>query len=278
MYSRHSRGFTLIELLVVIAIIALLVSILMPSLAKAKDLAKGAVCAANYRQFGHGFTFYAEENQQMWPKPIGTWSNTGNPGHFTDWLCGIGQYLGLPDVKPYVKVGDTQASYEQWIQDCPRNGPLFDPACKWHVGDWSDTATTAGVFQNSYTISYKDKDWGNWPYPAFSLNPRCTKAQNTVLLGDKVAGPYNWYIIDSGAYVANALPEERAAGFTYYSHLDKINLLFNDGHIQREAMLPWPYTPIRGDKQLNVGYGWSYAPQLLSVTANVSGVLHWEPL
>ena len=56
------RGFTLIELLVVIAIIALLMSILMPALAKVKDQARAVACAASLRQWNLVFNTYIGEN------------------------------------------------------------------------------------------------------------------------------------------------------------------------------------------------------------------------
>lgn len=60
--SARQHGFTLIELLVVVAIIALLLSILLPSLSNAKEQAREAVCKANLHGFGRGFHVYAGNN------------------------------------------------------------------------------------------------------------------------------------------------------------------------------------------------------------------------
>ena len=62
---RRQRGFTLIELLVVVSIIALLISILLPSLNKAREQAKAVQCASNLASFGRGFHVYAAENRDF---------------------------------------------------------------------------------------------------------------------------------------------------------------------------------------------------------------------
>ena len=54
------RGFTLIELLVVVSIIALLVSILMPALGKAREQARLVMCQSNLRGIGQAYMIYAE--------------------------------------------------------------------------------------------------------------------------------------------------------------------------------------------------------------------------
>src|SRR5688572_26287099 len=71
--SRCSRfdhavtGFTLIELLVVVAIIALLISILLPSLARVRFQTKVVACRSNLHDIGTSFAMYAETNKGYYP-------------------------------------------------------------------------------------------------------------------------------------------------------------------------------------------------------------------
>ncbi|NBB94947.1 MAG: prepilin-type N-terminal cleavage/methylation domain-containing protein [Planctomycetes bacterium] len=65
--SAARKGFTLIELLVVIAIIALLVSILLPSLSQAKALARRIYCLNNLRQMATRAQIYGSRNREEYP-------------------------------------------------------------------------------------------------------------------------------------------------------------------------------------------------------------------
>lgn len=63
----NGLGFTLIELLVVIAIISLLVTILLPSLSRVKELAQSTVCLTNVRRLAMAGQFYLTENGEVFP-------------------------------------------------------------------------------------------------------------------------------------------------------------------------------------------------------------------
>ena len=74
---RKGKGFTLIELLVVISIIALLVSVLMPSLNRARDNAKRTVCASNLKSIGQGVMIYASDNDDKIPETLYKMTDNG---------------------------------------------------------------------------------------------------------------------------------------------------------------------------------------------------------
>src|SRR5438552_8058197 len=64
---RLRRAFTLVELLVVIGIIALLISILLPSLNRARESANSLRCSSNLRQLGAAFVLHANDHRNYYP-------------------------------------------------------------------------------------------------------------------------------------------------------------------------------------------------------------------
>ena len=79
----RSIGFTLVELLVVISIIALLVALLLPALARAKQLATSIQCSANLRSMGQITAEYAQTYRGMVPPgDVAAWWNPGNQWQF----------------------------------------------------------------------------------------------------------------------------------------------------------------------------------------------------
>ncbi len=91
---RRTKGFTLVELLVVIAIIALLIAILLPSLARARELSKRTVCGTNLKAVGSASVMYGNDNAGSWMIPphksVNFTPDPPPPANMIDWTETMG--------------------------------------------------------------------------------------------------------------------------------------------------------------------------------------------
>lgn len=131
MKDRAKSGFTLIELLVVIAIIAILASMLLPSLGAARRTAKTMICSSNLKQCGTANLMYASDWKEYMLK------TTQNPGWGNaTWGSSLVQagYLPIP------KLGAQSPFF------CPSIWPVTSPATG------SDTTTILNSLNYSYSM------------------------------------------------------------------------------------------------------------------------------
>ena len=157
--AQRPRAFTLIELLVVISIIVVLVAILLPSLANAREAGKRAQCLGNLRQLGIFTTVYANENHDQ--MPIGylwgykMWDYTlwiDTYPTMLGWLY-TGGYMTSPQVFYCPSETDPQLSFNT------PNAALPDP--------WPPPSAPGTRVQ----MGYGSRPVANWNYNYFSTDP-----------------------------------------------------------------------------------------------------------
>jgi prepilin-type N-terminal cleavage/methylation domain-containing protein/prepilin-type processing-associated H-X9-DG protein len=243
----HRKAFTLIELLVVISIIAILISILLPALGKAREAARGTQCMAKIRGFGVAFGIYVMDHKSWypagceWPKP--PTPNAIDQGTSWDqgwtWSEAIYDYMTQPgrykwdaldpyDVRLYscpsdprlaTKPRDGILSYAMNAHRSQYNGRMDGMTFKYHGSD--SPRLPAGIPQDAIHVS---ENWVQAPSSVMIVVDNCRPT------GDSWRAGYGGCEIRAPIYnsVWNFLPNgSHSAGF---------NWLMVDGHAQRMTL------------------------------------------
>ncbi|MHC4718353.1 MAG: type II secretion system protein [Planctomycetota bacterium] len=232
------RGFTLVELLVVVGIIALLVTILMPTLTRAKELARDAVCKTNLKNIFYGLYFYADD-WEGWLPPV--------CGEAAIWWPTTNNYLS--QYPPNAR--DWQAPRHYVDRDaflCPSDPyRLISPA------GWPHDRGSYGL--NRHMTDNGEPDW----VQKSESSPNYTRHYKL----HETLQPSKMYLVgETGANESSHLyalirPIEAAVGdpaltTPAFRHRDRLstNMLFHDGHIEpmTDEEIPfvrptWGYLP-----------------------------------
>ena len=172
------RGFTLIELWVVIAVIAVLMAILMPALAKAREQGKRAVCLVNLRQLNLAWTLYADDNANRIVN-----ANTGRPGEspipsnedgWVHWAGYSDQTSDQAQVQAIKEGALFRYIKNQRLYECPSGfrGEMRTYAIVDGMNGWPGTAPTVKnrmkIARPSERVVFIDEGWvtfASWSVP-----------------------------------------------------------------------------------------------------------------
>jgi prepilin-type N-terminal cleavage/methylation domain-containing protein/prepilin-type processing-associated H-X9-DG protein len=248
--SRHwagqSGGFTLIELLVVIAIIAILASMLLPALTKAKEKGKAAQCISNNRQMLYASKLYATDNNSAYPW---TFTLQGNQLNRSNWFVYLMPYqqvrkVLLCPVRPLkVKIAAT-GSYMPFSTDgeavYASDGTYGNYAANfrmggcWWPGSWTIKGIKDDTVRNPARVVYIT-DGGTAPKntsdPQKCVTPQSPKKPGCWILHD-VANDAPC----GGCVAANDDPNW---GGPDPRHDRRSNVTFADGHVESTLPAKW---------------------------------------
>jgi len=211
---KKRRGFTLIELLVVISIIALLISILMPALSKAREQAKSVVCMGNERQVGLAMLYYADE----WDDYVPRGTSSGER-----WFRMLMPYLG----QEAIDSGGVEDYRHIEIFSCPSYPSDKEAVICYVINDWGDGYTGANFptrlsrfgGRASEIIYLADSEAGDWR-PDVTNENSAEIDRLDVFLRSHMPCSINEYDKLEGRRVANS------------RHNVGSNSLFLDGHVE----------------------------------------------
>ncbi len=280
------KGFTLVELLVVIAIIALLMGILMPALARVRQIAYRMICGTNLAGIGKAMLIYSNDNDEDYPKAGLSRSRWASTGQIADWDAQDGSHYGTAvtervtitssffllvkyaDMTPkqFVCNGDAGTKAFKLSEATGALTNIDDITDVWDFGD-SDGGTNLipGEYCSySYHMPYRQTaaaDAPAYPITAVSnpgspvcadrnpyLNKNATKSYLDGVL-DPDEDPPEWATTPEPAHYSDPDKTGNAAAH----QRDGQNVLFNDQHVSFEK---WPNCGISND---NIWKCWTSA-------------------
>jgi prepilin-type N-terminal cleavage/methylation domain-containing protein/prepilin-type processing-associated H-X9-DG protein len=226
------RGFTLIELLVVISIIALLMSIMMPALARVKNQAKTIGCRANLKQWGLFFSMYTQDNNGYFESGVGDsthanhWFSALRPLYKNDHKILCCPTATKPIIDEFGVFAPEWNVFSAWGRyTLERDGAGYAPGPE---GDWGSYGINGWVENPAanYKAVYENFDTSNnW------RTPNVPRAAYVPLLMDALR--FNVFPLDTDAPPTN---EDQAWEST--QHMRRICIDRHDGGINM-AFLDW---------------------------------------